>query len=324
MQMTDASTALTAINAWWDNLRRYKGGMPARGTVAGALVVLDRLKEDYNLDLDSHRTPGRSQIRSVSGAAAQQIIERYGETRQFLSEGGRTNRGLAGDIGTLLDALRPLNLDSLPSEDSNEILSELQVFLVAKVREYFSQERLKVTYDPSKTAWDTVHELLLEAQDNDKGGPLAEYLVGSKLTLRFPELEIDNHPFSAADASADRPGDFSIGDAAFHITVHPTPGHFQRCLDNIRQGLRPYLLVPDKILAGARQNVDLEAPGQITVDSIESFVSQNLNELAEFSSKGIVSGFARLLQVYNQRVDQIENDKSLLIDIPRNLLSELS
>ena len=322
--MTYASIVLTAINTWWDNLRRYKGGMPARGTVAGALVVLDRLKEDYNLDLDSHRTPGRSQIRGVSGATTQQIIERYGETRQFLSEGGRTNRGLAGDIGALLDALRPLNLDKLPSEDQNEMLSELQIFLVAKVREYFSQERLKVTFNPNKTSWDAVHELLIEAQVNDKGGPLAEYLVGAKLTLRFPETEIDNHPSSAADASVDRPGDFTIGDAAFHITVHPSPGHFQRCLDNIRQGLHPYLLVPDRILAGTRQNAALEAPGQITVDSIESFVSQNLNELAEFSSEGIVSGFARLLQAYNQRVDQIKNDKSLLIDIPHNLQTDIS
>jgi hypothetical protein len=293
--------------------------MPARGSVAGSLVVLEGLKENYVLELDQFRTSGKSQIRGVSGSAVQQITERYGETRSFLSEGGRTNRGLAAAISALLDTLRPLGLEGLSSAQRTKILSELQRFLVDKIREYFSRERLKIAYDPTRTTWDAIHSILREAQDNGKGGPVAEYLVGAKLALRFPDVEVENKSFSTADALTARPGDFFIGDTAFHVTVHPTPGHFQRCQANIRQGMKVYLLVPDGVLAAARQIAILTAPGQISVESIESFVSQNLDEISVFSKNEMVTGIAQLLEIYNHRVDAVENDKSLLIEIPHNL-----
>ena len=311
--------AFTSMQVWWENLPRYAGGMPARGTVAGSLIVLERLKDNYILELDYYRTTGKSQIQGVSGRAVQQIIERYGETRQFLSEGGRTNRGLAGDISALLDALRPHQLEALSSIQRAHLLSEMQKFLVNKVREYFSRERLIVTYDPTKTSWECIRALLQEARNNDKGGPVAEYLVGAKLVIRFPEIDVENKSFSTADAPSARPGDFIIGDTAFHVTVHPTPGHYQRCQQNIQQGMNVYLLVPDDMLAGARQIAQLIAPCQISVESIESFVSQNLDELSIFSKNQIMGGFSRLLQTYNQRVDAVENDKSLLLQIPHNL-----
>ena len=310
--------ALAASESWWDNLPRH-GAMPARGTVAGALVVLEHLKEDYILELDHHRALGGSQLKGVSGGAVRQILERFGETRTFLSEGGRTNRGLAGDISALLEMLKGLHLEGLAAGERGKILTALQGFLVERVREYFSQRRLHVVFDPAKTTWDAVHGLLKEAQQVGKAGPVAEYLIGAKLALRFPDIAVENKSSSTADAPTARPGDFFIGHAAFHVTVHPTPGHFQRCLENIEQGLKPYLLVLDEVLAGARQIANLQAPSKIAVESIESFVSQNLDELSTYQQDRLVSGFARLLQLYNQRVDAVENDKSLLIEIPRNL-----
>lgn len=317
--MANPHISSNIMDDWWNSLQRYAGGMPARGSVAGSLVVLEKLKGDYILNLDHFRTSGKSQIAGVSGSAVQQIIQRYGETRPFLSEGGRTNRGLAGDISSLLETLRPLHLERLSENDRMLALSEFQGFLVGKVRDYFNQERIKVSYDPTKTTWDAVHSLLVEAQENGKGGPVAEYLVGAKLCLRFPEMTIENKSYSSADAPSSRPGDFFIGDTAFHVTVHPMPGHFQRCLENIRQGMKVYLLVPDNVLAAARQIAVLTAPSQISVESIESFVSQNLDEISAFSKNDVVNGFAQLLEIYNQRVDNIDNDKSLLIEIPHNL-----
>ena len=322
--MSNTENASTTIKEWWNSLQRYAGDMPARGTVAGSIIVLERLKEHYVLELDHFRTLGKSQIRGVSGRAVQQITERYGESRPFLSEGGRTNRGLAGDISALLDSLRPLGLERLSSTKRIEILSEFQEFLVEKIREYFDRERLKITYDPTRTTWDAIHSLLREAQDNGKGGPVSEYLVGAKLALRFPDIEIENKSFSTADAPTARPGDFFIGDTAFHVTVHPMPGHFQRCQENIRQGMKVFLLVPNEVLAAARQIAALTAPGQISVESIESFVSQNLEELSVFSKNRIVMGIAKLLEIYNHRVDAVENDKSLLVEIPHNLQERTS
>lgn len=307
------------IDTWWIGLPRYRGGMPAKGSVAGALIVLDRLKEKYVLDLDSLRTPGKSQLSGVSGTAVQSILARYGENRPFLSEGGRTNRGLAGDISAMLEMLERQQLDSLASKERNIYLDEFQTYLVEKIREYFNLERLKFVYNPTKTTWQVIHELVLEARESGKGGPVAEHLVGAKLQLRYPETKIEPHSSSAADESSGRPGDFLINDTAFHVTISPSPGHYQRCKDNLERGYRPFLLVPDDTLAGTRQNANQEDAGKIAVESIESFVAQNVEEISQFTKGKIILSFRRLLEIYNERVDAVEMDKSLLIEIPVNL-----
>ena len=80
------------------------------------------------------------------------------------------------------------------------------------------------------------------------------------------------------------------------------------------------LLVPDNRLEAARQNVeDRGILGRIAVESIETFVSQNLSELSEFGHRELLNTLAELLRLYNRRVDEVESDKSLLIQVPRIL-----
>lgn len=97
------------------------------------------------------------------------------------------------------------------------------------------------------------------------------------------------------------------------------PGVYERCRGNLDLGLRVYLLVPERKLEGAKQNSEMAAPGRIAVESIESFVSQNIEELSEFSGEKLGGQFRRLLETYNQRVDKVQEDKSLLVEIPPNL-----
>jgi hypothetical protein len=59
--------------------------------------------------------------------------------------------------------------------------------------------------------------------------------------------------------------------------------------------------------------------GKIAVESIESFVSQNIEEISVFSKSQLTSGFRNLIKTYNERVDASEIDKSFLIEIPDNL-----
>lgn len=83
------------------------------------------------------------------------------------------------------------------------------------------------------------------------------------------------------------------------------------------------LLVPDNRLEGARQNAeDRGILGRIAVESIETFVSHNVSELSEFGHRGLVSTLAELLYLYNRRVDEVESDKSLLIQVPTILRQE--
>ena len=55
------------------------------------------------------------------------------------------------------------------------------------------------------------------------------------------------------------------------------------------------------------------------MSSIEEFVGTNVEEIAAFAAPAIRSGLRALLQRYNQRVQAVEPDPSLQIEIPGNL-----
>jgi hypothetical protein len=181
--VTDAT--IVAFQAWYDQLKLYTGHFPAKGTISGALVVLERLKEAPTFDIDAYTAKGGSQISGASGDAARRILATFGEHRPFVSEGGRTNRGLRGDIKAMLDALEESGLADVSYEKRSEVLQMLQEILVEKVKDFHNQQRLKFPYNPSNTMRQSVRELMTVAKETGKDGPVAQYLVGAKLKLRF-------------------------------------------------------------------------------------------------------------------------------------------
>ena len=60
--------------------------------------------------------------------------------------------------------------------------------------------------------------------------------------------------------------------------------------------------------------------GKVAVESIEAFVGQNIEEMASFSQSELNAKVYELLEVYNQRVDETEVDKAVMVEIPQNLL----
>ncbi len=320
--MTNTKQVLDVLRDWWKALPIIKqnNGLPARATLAGALVVLDRLQSNYLLDLEAHTAKGGAQIAGLGRSKTSGILARFGENRPFLEEGGRTNRGTPTNIRALLEALEPLHLDTLSQVDRNAILVEMQRWLVVeKVSEYFSRKRVKFDFIPDQTAWQTVHNILAAAKLVSKEGQVAQYLVGAKLALRFPDVTVRNDLYSTSDVQSGLPGDFVLSSTVFHVTVSPMPAHYDKCRANVQAGYDVYLLVPDRLVVGARQNTEGLLPGRISVQSLESFISQNLEELSHFARSERAAGFRTLLQTYNARVDAIETDKSLLIEIPHNL-----
>jgi hypothetical protein len=65
--------------------------------------------------------------------------------------------------------------------------------------------------------------------------------------------------------------------------------------------------------------MEMVASGRTTVQSIESFVATNIDELTEFGGDKLKGGLRRLLEKYNERVGLLLEDKSMLIEIPSNL-----
>jgi len=219
--MTKTQETIDLVKQWWNSLTPIKqnNNLPAKGTVAGALVVLETLKVKYVLDIDQHRAKGQSQIKGVGKARVQKILAEFGEMRDFLKEGGRTNRGLAGDVAKLLDALSSAALEPLPPDTRNGILTEVQGFLVGKVSEYFSQERVKIIYDPSTTAWQSIHDILESAKEVGKEGPVAQYLVGAKLALRFPSFNIRNDTQCATLCESDSHQSIQVKRSASQLKI---------------------------------------------------------------------------------------------------------
>ena len=306
---------------WFSSLPTYSttGGLPARGSIGAALVVLERLKDKYILDLDAHRAPGKGQIRGLTPSAVKRILAKFGETRPFLVEGGRTNRGGPAAVEALFAVLRPLDLESEDVDARNVLLNDFQKRVAESVSAYHERKRLSFVYDSARTTWSVVHNLLHEAREVGKTGAVAQYLVGAKLQLRFPHVKVPNDNYSAADVQTGRPGDFLVGDTAFHVTVAPNLAVFEKCKRNLDAGVRVYLLVPDDRVVGTRQNAEETAPARIAVESIESFIANNIEGLSTFAKGSLVSGFRRLLETYNRRVAEVETDKSMLIEIPSNL-----
>ena len=306
---------LSSLDEWHAGLHKYAGGLPARGTLAGALAVTDALRTRFDLSLDAHTAKGGTQIKGASGAKVQKILARLGEHRKFLKEGGRTNRGLRGEIKDFLIALKSLRLASLPEVKQLQAIDEIELFLLDAIRKFFNLERIKFVYAPDKTTTRLIEEILAVAKISKKEGPVAQHLVGAKLQLRFPKIKIANESVSAADEQTGRSGDFSIGKTAFHVTVAPMPPVFQKCLDNLNAGQRACLLVPARSVGITKDFANGQADGRIDVAAIECFVGFNVDEISEFGNTAL----GKLLTLYNERVREAETDMSLLIEIPKNL-----
>jgi len=260
------------------------------------------------------------QIKGTGGPALRNLLARYGETRQFVAEGGRTNMGLRAEIKALLNELEKSELEDLSFAERKAVLGEFQHFLVTRIQAYPIRQGMKVKYDPSLSMAASVHGWLEVARQYGKEGPAVHHLVGAKLQLRFPELTLGTESVSTADQQLGRAGDFLVSDTVFHVTVAPMQPVYDKCKRNLQAGLRVYLLVTQERLLAAGQMAEMNDLGdRVDVASIESFVADNIGELSTFSADQLAQGFLRLLEEYNRRVDLAELDKSLMIEIPANL-----
>jgi hypothetical protein len=311
---------LFAFESWYKSLRIVKANKgPSTGTIASTLILLERLKRDYDLCVDNHISSGGIQIKGVSGTALASILHKFGETRHFAKEGGRTNRGVLGDVRPLFDKLVELNLDELPKHERNDILESFQSFLVERIKILCKPRKIKLKFDPKLSTWHLMQTLVLEATKEGKAGHVSQHIVGAKLQLRFPSLEIVNESVSTADQPTDRAGDFLVGDTVFHVTMAPMQAVFEKCQHNIAEGYKAFLIVPDSKLAAARQMAEQFCNGYLAVESLESFISQNLEEISTFTGSRLKTSLAQLIELYNERVDAVEIDKSLMIELPASL-----
>lgn len=322
MRPSDEAVAATleAARVWYESQRNKKGGVNTNVMNSG-IAVAELLRGSFPLTPEAIASEKGSQVRGLSGALIKKVLERHGETRRFTVEGGRTSRRtlvLATELGLLVsDALAPRDPDE---ELRNTVADALEAYFVERVREdYFNKKRLAVEIDLLKPVALIVADVLEEARSrsDQATGTVAQHLVGAKLELRFPDKEIGRDRANAADQQTDRQGDFQLGTTAFHVTMAPSAKLVDRVKENLQHGFRPVMLVPEEKVPFARGLFESEHLGdRVGVQSIETFVGSNVEEMAAFDTLEIQHGVAQLIVRYNERIAACESDQSLRIDEP--------
>lgn len=306
----------------WLQGKRNKNGKVDTNVLCAGLYVTEHLNFKFPLEEGDYLTS--SQVKGSGGEQAKTILFRHGEDRPFLREGGRTSRNTRSTAIEIVELLKDgsysAELTRAADDELRAIAWRLQSWFVRQIQEeYFAKERLKADISHGKPVRLAVEALLVAARSRggNTAGAVAQHLVGAKLELRFPEELITRQSYTTADQQTERPGDFHIGDTAIHVTMSPVPQLFLgRCADNIRQGFRSRVLVPENKLAAAREMSDDD---RIAVQSVEDFIGTNIEEMAGFGDQRIKSNLRLLLERYNEIVGMIESDPSLLIEIPANL-----
>jgi len=312
-----------AFQKWFHSLppdANY-GGLPSKSAIAVSICICDAVRKMRSFVFEDYLTGRGGQVSGATMSKLRKILAKHGEDRHFLGEGVRTSRGNHQTLRTVLDLLAEQSDRVASDDDFLALVDDFEAFLVGKAREYFLLERIGFDYNPTHTAREVLSSILISAKARSKLGPVAQHLVGAKLQLRFPDLDISIHPTAAQDRQLGREGDFHINDMVFHVTVAPNESHFNKCDENQRAGRSAMLLVPDEILIGTRQLLAQHCKGPGTAaESIESFVGQNIGEIALFERARLRSELSRLLQIYNRNVQAVESDLSLQIEVPSALM----
>lgn len=321
-----SSDVLDAIEVWYES-KRGKNGNINRNVMAVGIGISELLQNRFPLTPDYVQSDKGSQVRGLSGACIKSVLARHGEGRAFASEGGRTSRGtlpMALELADIINSNLPIGLDEIARiENANKIAD----FFVDRIRQdFFDRQRIKVEIDLQKPVSGIVRDILAAAslRTDKPTGTVAQHLVGAKLEMMFPTMEIGKDNSNAADQQTNRSGDFQINDAAFHVTVSPMAKLTDRCRDNIRNGVRPVVIVPADKVAFAQGLFESEQlDDNVQVISLESFIGIGIEELSMYRDARIRLNVARLIACYNRRIDEIESDKSLQIEMPRWAIDEL-
>jgi hypothetical protein len=285
----------------------------ARSTLAGAIVIIDALKRKAPLSEEDIFTGG-GQIVGGRGRALKETLSGYG-FEPFLKDGVTTRSTRKFErLAEYLDWGKPL------TDWGNETRQEAVEVIIKPVLEeiglFFQRQHLKLRLDLQESPSVWIEELFQVAKDRSQGR-IEQHLVGAKLERRLPGQRVSEQAAFAGDAQTGRSGDFVIGQNVFHVTAVPGTAVIEKCRENLRQGLRPILVVPKNTIERAKglASFEGELDRRISFVAIEDFLALNIIELASEAGESFIDVLRAILSIYNQRIAGSETDLSLRIEI---------
>lgn len=307
--MADLRAALEAFN------RAKKFGR--KGPLCVALVITQHARKmGLPLDPGDLLTDKGGQVLGLGKAAVQSVLKRHDIDRVLASEGGRTSRGSIDNMRAYVALLNDLHRQGLADLDA------IEGFWIEQVHAFFAGKPFKVKLDGSRSLRVLVRDVLIQAEERQKNAPgmqfmgaVLQHLVGAKLDCALGAGQVDHNSFSTSDAQSGRAGDFFIGDVALHVTTSPGEGVVQRCKENLDDGHRPIIVTTARGLTAAEVLCENAGIGErVDVFEVEQFVALNLYELGRFAAEGRRVAVNDLVNRYNEIVEDVETDPSLMID----------
>jgi hypothetical protein len=302
-----------------DKLLEYQtqNGLNGKGQIA-TMLFASRLarKSGLPFDIDAGLiTEGEGQIKGLSKGAVQAILADYGITRVLAEEGGRTSRGSLGNIRSFLvflnrlHAMRALNA------------SAVEAWWVHQAQQFFNAKPFTLHFEAGKSLRSVIRDLLGQAkkrQDQGTGtmfvGAMLQHLIGAKLALALPDVQIAHHGFAVADAPGGRSGDFEIANSSLHVTMTPGEAVMRKCAANLAAGRQPIVITRFEMLAAADAFAQAQGVAeQLDILDAEQFLVANLYELGGFRSDRQRVTVESLIDRYNEIVRAHETDPSLKI-----------
>jgi len=247
-----------------------------------------------------------------------QVLKRYGEDRHFPNEGDIDIESVIAASDNLL--LRLDEVDELRDATDEERIGEfgdMRSWLSERATKYLDQREITDALRPT--------ELILGRILTDAGvhaDAVAHHLVGANLQIRLAAsgVQVENHGYTPAEERSSKAGNFLVNDTVFHVTMSAIQHVVEKCASSMTLGYRCYVLVPTVHVDTARGLATiLGIADDISVVAIEQFVGQNIDEMGGFSRGQLGTTVRLLLETYNTRVQAVETDPSLLIEIPENL-----
>lgn len=304
------------LTDWLASERTGKGksGSPARSTLAGAVVVIDKLRNHAPIQPKDIFTDN-GQLIGGRGRSLRTTLARYGEERVFLQDGVTTRSTLKFEkLAKALEWGNPLSGWSVEARDL--AVKQLVAIVREEIELHFARKQISLKLNQAESPVTWIEDLFTTARERSQGR-VEQHLVGAKLERRLGEKEVKGHATFAADQQTERAGDFAVDNIVFHVTANPGAAVIEKCEDNLRRGLLPVLVIPrDKMerakgIASATQGLER----RISFVAIEDFVASNIIELAGAENSSFFEVLTSVIALYNQRIVQSETDKSLRIEL---------
>jgi hypothetical protein len=187
--------------------------------------------------------------------------------------------------------------------------------LIKEIQELFSGQPIKIKCDreQSPAAW--VDSILVAAALRSCG-VVERYLIGATLQQRHPDIVIPNHPSHAGDVQTGRSGDFPLQDISYHVTATDGKEAVERCRQNIGAGVHPVLLLPKRYVDKAGVYAEIAGiQNRLSILAIEDFMAQNIIEMSTQQQRDFFSTLKAIVEEYNRRLEKVETDLSLKIDL---------